>query len=613
MKQLLAVFTFCLSAIFVQAQSPVIIKDNSFKAALIEAGVDKNSDGKIQSQEALLVESINVKNKNIISLDGIQAFVNLKYLICSANQIESLDLSKNLKLSKFNCSNNLLKVLDVSKNTNLTVLYCRSNKLAGLNLVKNTNLQELECGGNALTALDVSKNTKLTMVDCNTNPLTTIKVAATHNTAEWIKDPTANWVSPASKDIAVKSAPSADSKAVNASLPKAKPVAEKKVPVPGSFIAIPDKNFKLALMETEIDLNNDGEIQPDEAKELKEMNVYGKNISSLEGIHHFENISKLNCAANQLVVLDLTKNTKLTDIFCKENKLKSLDLSKNEMLEELTCTSNQLTALNIAANQSLKVLECSSNLITTLDASNHPVLQWLDCRWNKLTALNVSRCPELKTLFSDNNLIKKIYISEDQNKTEWTKDEATQWFVNTFTDCNAYNIVSDMGHADCLKKYENDKFTYQYHPLWKNVANADVTTQTYEVTQETPFNSSFPLFSQYKYVNFKHSVSRTYGKTLETIMASIKSPNKTAKEFPFMHSSKKKGKIVTFNYAPEGAAAKVYEVHTIIPTSVKDSYLYAVMTFACAPNADATAGVPEADEPAFREFATAYFNTLRAK
>ena len=60
----------------------------------------------------------------------------------------------------------------MSKNTKLQGLLCTKNELTSLDLRKNTALEELYCSENKLTSLDVSKNTALSEVACTLGKLT---------------------------------------------------------------------------------------------------------------------------------------------------------------------------------------------------------------------------------------------------------------------------------------------------------------------------------------------------------------------------------------------------------------------------------------------------------
>ena len=97
--------------------------------------------------------SINCRNYNLIDLNGIEEFTNLKYLYCHDNQLKSLpDLSNLTSLEYLSCSNNQLTSLpDLSNLTNLKYLSCYDNQLTSLPDLSNlTNLNRLDCYSNKL-------------------------------------------------------------------------------------------------------------------------------------------------------------------------------------------------------------------------------------------------------------------------------------------------------------------------------------------------------------------------------------------------------------------------------------------------------------------------------
>jgi Leucine-rich repeat (LRR) protein len=84
------------------------------------------------------------RNCELIDLDGIEKFEDLKHIDCSNNKIEKLpDLSKLKNLIFINCSNNKLTQLpDLSNLSNLEFLYCDNNDLPFKCLNYNDNLDE---------------------------------------------------------------------------------------------------------------------------------------------------------------------------------------------------------------------------------------------------------------------------------------------------------------------------------------------------------------------------------------------------------------------------------------------------------------------------------------
>ena len=176
--------------IYVYEEQPVSIPDTVFLYALIDEGVDTNGDSLISSGEAEAVTSLDVSGKQICngdscwsdgrqiaSLEGIEAFVNLNTLSCSDNQLSNLDVSGCTVLKSLECQNNKLTSLDVSANPSLEFLSCFFNQLTSLDLSNNTALICLMCQDNQITVIDVSGCTLLNGFNCSNNLLTSLDVS----------------------------------------------------------------------------------------------------------------------------------------------------------------------------------------------------------------------------------------------------------------------------------------------------------------------------------------------------------------------------------------------------------------------------------------------------
>ncbi|MFC4722076.1 hypothetical protein ACFO5O_07070 [Geojedonia litorea] len=88
------------------------IPDKNFELALIEKGIDsdKTVNGVLLRTDAQLVTFLDVNNKQIQSLKGIEAFTSLKYLDCRNNYLTRLNLNSNLALETlFNDVNNTIQ------------------------------------------------------------------------------------------------------------------------------------------------------------------------------------------------------------------------------------------------------------------------------------------------------------------------------------------------------------------------------------------------------------------------------------------------------------------------------------------------------------------------
>ncbi|MGC4040151.1 MAG: hypothetical protein QM710_05000 [Flavobacterium sp.] len=90
----IAILTALFFTAMVSAQI-VNIPDPNFKAALIDLGIDTNSDGQIQESEANATTFINLGADPLItSIEGIRSFTNLMSItISDMPQLTAVDLS----------------------------------------------------------------------------------------------------------------------------------------------------------------------------------------------------------------------------------------------------------------------------------------------------------------------------------------------------------------------------------------------------------------------------------------------------------------------------------------------------------------------------------------
>lgn len=251
-------------------------------------------------------ETRGVKLNGNISFAPFDA---LETLDCSWSQLSSLDVSKNVNLTKLHCYNNELSSLDVSQNINLTELYCSNNPLGSLDVSSNVNLMNLYCWNNGLTSLDVSKNVNLMELSCYINKLTSLDVSNNVNLTKL----DCGCISSANE--------SGDQNQITSL----------------------DVSNNVNLTVLICDLNP-----------LTSLDV-SKNV----------NLSHLSCSDNQLDSLDVSKNVALTDLWCTNNQLSSLDVSRNVNLTLLACSDNPLTSLDLTNNTKLTDLYCDDTVVVT--------------------------------------------------------------------------------------------------------------------------------------------------------------------------------------------------------------------------------------------------------
>lgn len=174
--------------------------DESFRRDIVEKVLDNRNDPltnevaskdnyKIYESDLNKIESCleldlhknpDVSNPNKIdNLDGIENFRNLEKLDCSSNNLESVDLSKNIKLKYLDISGNKILNIDLKNNNLINELHCDANKLSNLDLKNNKNLVSLFFTSNELTEIDLSNNVNLENLQFLNNNLKSIDLS--HN------------------------------------------------------------------------------------------------------------------------------------------------------------------------------------------------------------------------------------------------------------------------------------------------------------------------------------------------------------------------------------------------------------------------------------------------
>ena len=444
--------------------------DDAFREYLKK--FDVNHDRKLASAERNAVKEIDVRSKNISNLYGIQFFPNLKSLICSNNQLTSLDVHENTALEYLACTQNKLTSLDVSNNTALDELYCYRNQLTSLDVRQNTALKTLCCYQNQLTSLNVSKNAELEVLWCYENPLTSLDVR--QNTQLKVLGCSENQLTSldVSQNTALEYLACRQNKLASLDVSQ---TAVRTLDARGNQIDInveeTPRTFDLSTLpgfnvnrasgwnggtvngniltvnagatkvtydyycgkgrsETftlNVKVVPDGTVTPPSGKGIR---IYGENFPNYEFRQYLKaNIDKdgdgyLNDTELNIRTLDVSgqhiANLKgieffpnLETLYCFNNKLTSLDVSKNPELKELYCQDNKLTSLDVSKNTKLETLWCSQNQLKKLDVSKNTALKILSCEKNLLTSLDVSWNTALEKLYCSQNQLTKLDVSKN--------------------------------------------------------------------------------------------------------------------------------------------------------------------------------------------------------
>jgi Leucine-rich repeat (LRR) protein len=419
------------------------VPDDNFEQILINHGLDFGPlNDSVPTIAVKTITILNIDNKSISDLTGIEDFENIKTLSCNFNNIEFLDLSKNIELLELNCYYNKLTSLDLQNNINLTKLHCQNNPLVLINLDNNINLQHLECNYCQLTNINIQNNNNLESFSAGKNPPLCIMVndiEIAENNSNWHIDPWASY--------------SLDCSGHN---------VEK--------IYLPDDNFENALISMGYDygIANDS-VYKAIISSIKNLQIYNQGIKSLQGIESFSALENLNINNNDISELNLDSNLNLKELSFLNNKISSINLSYNTKLTKLNCRGNQLTTLNLEPCLDLQILDCRNNNLQNLDISNNTKLTEIYCLDNNLTELNLAKNIFLKSIACGHNKLSSLDFSQHSaleflscNNNDLSELNLSENVLLTQANCSFNQLISiDLGKNDNLTylNCENNNLT----------------------------------------------------------------------------------------------------------------------------------------------------------
>jgi hypothetical protein len=160
------------------------IKDPIFEQALIEMGYDTVIDGKVTTEAVSVIKYVDVSNRGITDLTGIQAFTSMIDLACGSNLIKNLDVSGLPSLMYLNCAFNQLTSLNVTGCNAMISITANDNQLANVNVGTLSSLQVVDFQNNLLTSVNAGGNTNLDYINCNNNQLINLNLTGCINLTE---------------------------------------------------------------------------------------------------------------------------------------------------------------------------------------------------------------------------------------------------------------------------------------------------------------------------------------------------------------------------------------------------------------------------------------------
>ncbi len=299
---------------------------------------------KIELHKAVLLDSINVKNKKLLDIHALSKLEKLRFLDISGTSFVSLDgLKNNTKLEFLYCGNNpKLNTLEALQNmTKLQILNCENTTVNDISEIQRLeNLQKLYLDNTSVKEEQI-REFMLKHPNC-------IVVYQTQKLEMWWKNKdTKPW----------------------------KPIINKQIETGKK----PSKEELHQISNIEI-LRVTKENKPKKIKnlnplkifwKLKQLNIEGTSVANLDPIRNFRYLTDLNCSSTQISNLSaLQKLSNLKTLNCSNTQIDNLEYLKTlKKLEDLDCSGTKVKSLKgVESLKNLKVLNISSTKVGNLRA-----------------------------------------------------------------------------------------------------------------------------------------------------------------------------------------------------------------------------------------------------
>ena len=258
------------------------VPDDNFELALIDLGYDSGAlDDSVLTANIRGIVRLDVSERPIANLQGIEDFSSLEILYCIRTPLTSLDLSKNTALVEARLHQNFLTDLDVKSNINLEWLTCSNSQLEHIDVSTNVNLKTLNLGNNKLTSIDISNNTELENFYIDENLITELDVS-NNEKLEWLV-------------------------------------------CSGNQLNNIDVSFNPFLRMLSIWDNNLTELNIENNTDLTHLWISNNSLTELD-ISNNKKLESIQCHGNYITHFDLSSQTNLINFLCSDNNLHYLNV-----------------------------------------------------------------------------------------------------------------------------------------------------------------------------------------------------------------------------------------------------------------------------------------------
>ena len=310
------------------------------------------------------IEVMDLSNKEIKELNGVEYLSNLRELNLENNQLKKVNLRYNELLTNLNISNNNLERINLNFNKNLEYLNLSKNNLFKFDTLPISKIKKLDLSNNNISEIKLTNMKDIISLRLKNNKLKEVNLKNNLKLEEL--------------DI--------------------------------SFNKIKELSYFSNLTSLDIEATDIEDVIVN--KELKRINIGSTKFKDIEFIRNLEDLEDLNVSNTNITNLDLSKYKKLKSLNISDTYLEKFNIKDNLLLQILKAEKAHIKNLDLSNNKDIEVLNLSNNKIEEIDLKELTKLKDLNLSNNKLKTIDLTKLKKLSSLIVNNNELKEIDTKE---------------------------------------------------------------------------------------------------------------------------------------------------------------------------------------------------------
>ena len=310
------------------------------------------------------IEVMDLSNKEIKELNGVEYLSNLRELNLENNQLKKVNFRYNELLTNLNISNNNLERINLNFNKNLEYLNLSKNNLFKFDTLPISKIKKLDLSNNNISEIKLTNMKDIISLRLKNNKL---------------------------KEVNLKN---------NLKLEE----------LDLSFNKIKELSYFSNLTSLDIEATDIEDVIVN--KELKRINIGSTKFKDIEFIKNLEDLEDLNVSNTNITNLDLSKYKKLKSLNISDTYLEKFNIKDNLLLQILKAEKAHIKNLDLSNNKDIEVLNLSNNKIEEIDLKELTKLKDLNLSNNKLKTIDLTKLKKLSSLIVNNNELKEIDTKE---------------------------------------------------------------------------------------------------------------------------------------------------------------------------------------------------------